>query len=128
MKKLLSGLIIAFPFFTFSQNFNGVWTDSSSTDFSNCTAVFSVKKDSVFMTHYLEFKGNPFVEYGAGIVNGNQIQYTVYVTVQVPGWNSKKGYHILTVSEDGKTLRGTYEDDSGNKGNLVFKRKYPVQN
>ena len=80
------------------------------------------------MTHYLEFKGNPFVEYGAGIVNGNQIQYTVYVTVQVPGWNSKKGYHILTVSEDGKTLRGTYEDDSGNKGNLVFKRKYPVQN
>ena len=127
MKKFVFALILFFPLITFSQNFNGVWTDSSSTDFSNCTAIFSVKKDSVFMTHYLEFKGNPFVEYGAGIIKGNKIEYTVYVTVQVPGWNSSKGHHILTISEDGKTLRGTYEDDAGNKGNIVFKRKYPIQ-
>lgn len=79
------------------------------------------------MTHYLEFQGHPFIEYGSGIVKGNQIQYTVYVTVQIPGWNSSKGQHILTISEDGKTLRGTYEDNAGNKGNLVFKRKHPVQ-
>ena len=79
------------------------------------------------MTHYLEYKGDPFVEYGAGIIKGNQIQYTVYVTVQVPGWSTTKGYHVLTISEDGQTLRGTYEDNTGNKGNLVFKRKYPIQ-
>ncbi|MBO73110.1 MAG: hypothetical protein CMD35_05760 [Flavobacteriales bacterium] len=127
MKNLLLTLALFFPVFTFSQNFNGVWVDSSSADFSNCTAVFSIKKDSVFMTHYLEFQGHPFVEYGSGIVKGNQIQYTVYVTVQVPGWNTSKGYHVLTISEDGKTLRGTYEDNAGNKGKLVFKRKYPIQ-
>ncbi len=80
------------------------------------------------MTHYLEFKGNPFVEYGVGIVKGNQAEYTVYVTTQVPGWNTTKGHHSLTISEDGQTLRGTYKDNSGNKGALVFKRKYPVQN
>ena len=78
------------------------------------------------MTHYIEYKGNPFVEYGSGIVKGNRIEYNVYVTVQVPGWNSKQGYHVLTISEDGKTLRGTYEDDIGNKGNLVFKRKHSI--
>tara|TARA_Y100000589_G_scaffold228213_1_gene215666 strand:+ start:277 stop:669 length:393 start_codon:yes stop_codon:yes gene_type:complete len=128
MKKLLLYLVSAFPFFTFSQNFNGVWADSSNINFSNCTAIFSVKKDSVFMTHYLEYKGSPFVEHGAGIVEGNKIKYRVNVSVQVPGWTTTKGFHTLTISEDGKTLRGTYEDNSGNKGNLVFKRRYPKNN
>ena len=127
MKNSIFVTALLFPFFIFSQNFNGVWSDSSSADFSNCTAVFSIKKDSVFMTHYLEFQGHPFVEYGKGVVKGNQIQYTVFVTVQIPGWNTSKGLHKLTISEDGKTLRGTYEDNTGRKGNLVFKRKYPIQ-
>tara|TARA_B100001173_G_scaffold311601_1_gene329405 strand:- start:3666 stop:4046 length:381 start_codon:yes stop_codon:yes gene_type:complete len=125
MKTLLYTFFISLPIFTFSQDFSGVWADSSNVNFSNCTAIFSVKKDSVFMTHYLEFKGNPFIEYGYGIVAGNKIKYEVYVTLQVPGWKATKGNHILTLSEDGTTLRGTYEDNLGNKGNLVFKRKYP---
>jgi hypothetical protein len=125
MKLLIITLCISFPIFTFSQSFNGVWVDSSDVNFSNCTAVFSVKKDSVFMTHYLEFKGNPFIEHGSGIVEGNKIKYSVDVTLQVPGWSASKGNHILTLSEDKTTLRGTYEDNLGNKGNLVFKRKYP---
>ena len=125
MKKLLLAFAICIPLFSFSQNFNGIWVDSSSTSFSNCSAVFSVKNDSVFMTHYLEFNGNPFVEYGIGKVYGKKLKYNVNVTLQVPGWKTTKGKHILTISEDGKTLRGTYEDDSGNKGVLVFKRKYP---
>ena len=125
MKILLYNFFLFLPMFTFSQEFSGVWADSSNTNFSNCTAVFSVKKDSVFMTHYLEYKGSPFVEHGVGIVEGNQIKYTVTVSVQVPGWTTTKGFHILTISEDGKTLRGTYKDNAGNKGNLVFKRKHP---
>ena len=125
MKTLLYTFFISLPIFTFSQDFSGVWADSSNVNFSNCTAIFSVTKDSVFMTHYLEFKGNPFIEYGYGIVEGNKIKYKVYVTRQVPGWKASMGYHILTLSEDGKTLKGTYEDNIGNKGNLVFKRKFP---
>ncbi len=125
MKTLLFTLFVSLTIFTYSQDFNGVWADSSNVNFSNCTAIFSVKKDSVFMTHYLEFKGHPFIEHGSGIVEGNKIKYKVDVTLQVPVWKASRGNHILTLSEDGTTLRGTYEDNLGNKGKLVFKRKYP---
>ena len=47
MKKLLLYLVSAFPFFTFSQDFNGVWADSSNIDFTNCTAVFSTIKEAI---------------------------------------------------------------------------------
>lgn len=125
MKQVLSTLIILLSLNTFAQDFNGVWADSSSASFTKATAVFSVKNDSVFMTHYVEFNGHPFVEHGQGVVKGNKLQYTVHVTVQVPGWSTTQGEHNLEISKDGNTLRGTYKDNSGNTGPLVFKRVYP---
>ena len=125
MKKLIIILYTYLPFVSFSQDFSGIWTDSTNADFSNCTAIFSVSNDSVFMAHYLKFKGNSFIEHGSGIIKNNQVEYTVNVTLQVPGWTATKGYHKLTLSKDANTLRGTYVDNSGNTGNLVFKRKYP---
>lgn len=125
MKRVL--IILSVIFFTNAnaQDFNGVWADSSSASFTNATAVFSIKNDSVFMTHYVEFNGHPFVEHGEGTVNGKSLNYTVQVTVQVPGWKTTEGLHSLTISEDGETLRGTYKDNAGNSGPLVFKRVYP---
>ena len=127
MKKLLFILAIIFSATVSAQDFNGVWADSSSASFTNATAVFSIQNDSVFMTHYVEFNGNPFVEHGEGIVKGKQLIYTVKVTVQVPGWSTTQGDHVLTISEDENTLRGTYKDNAGNTGPLVFKRVYPAK-
>lgn len=127
MKKLLLGLTTFFSLTSMAQDFNGVWADSSSASFTNATAVFSVQNDSVFMTHYVEFNGHPFVEHGQGIVKGNQLIYTVKVSVQVPGWTTTQGDHILTLSADEQTLRGTYKDNAGNTGPLVFKRVYPAK-
>ena len=127
MKKLLFILATIISFTAAAQDFNGVWTDSSSASFTNATAVFSIQNDSVFMTHYVEFNGNPFVEHGEGVVKGNQLIYTVKVTVQVPGWSTTQGDHELTISPDGNTLRGTYKDNAGNTGPLVFKRVYPAK-
>lgn len=110
----------------FGQDINGVWADSSSASFNNCYAVFSEQNDSIHMAHYIEFNGTPFVEYGSGIIQNGKYIYTVYVTKQIPGWTTTQGKHILELSSDGNTLRGTYSDNSGNTGPLVFKRMLPA--
>lgn len=106
---------------TYSQDINGVWQDSSGTSFKNCIAIFAEKNDSIFMTHYLEFNGTPFVEYGSGIKKGDTLTYNVTVSKQIPGW-STAGVHQLTLSADKKTLRGNYSDNLGNKGSIIFKK------
>ena len=125
MKLTIASFFTFLTTLSFSQDFNGVWADSSSTSFGNCYAIFSVQNDSVFMTHYAEFNGNPFVEHGEGIVIGNKLQYSVVVTTKVPGWETTAGKHVLVLSNDKKTLRGTYSDNTGNSGPLVFKKQFP---
>lgn len=127
MKNLTFLLLILFAFTGKSQDISGVWADSSSASFTNCYAIFSVEGDSIQMTHYLEFNGAPFVEYGKGIIQNNQVNYHVVVTKQIPGWTSQSGDHSLTLSNDSTTLRGTYTDNLGNTGPLVFKRKFPAK-
>lgn len=125
MKNLLIILSFTLAHFSNAQDINGVWADSSSSSFGNCYAIFSIDKDSVFMTHYIEFNGSPFVEHGSGIVKNGVLEYHVNVTKQIPGWTTTAGDHHLIVSADGKTLRGTYKDNVGNSGPLVFKRLFP---
>lgn len=126
MKKLFFLFSIFISLNIFGQDINGVWADSCSSSFTNPTAVFAIKNDSVFMTHYVEFNGHPFVEHGIGTIKGNQLHYKVFVTVQVPDWTTTQGEHVLTLSEDGNTLRGYFKDNSGNSGPIVFKRKLPI--
>ncbi len=127
MKKLLFPLLMIISLASYAQDINGVWSDSSSTGFKNCWAIISVQGDSVFMTHYIEFNGNPFVEHGEGVIRNNNLRYHVVVTKQVPGWTTTSGEHNLTLSSDGNTLRGTYKDNAGKSGPLVFRRKFPYQ-
>lgn len=125
MKNIFFGITIFLAQLCFGQDFNGVWSDSSSTSFTNCYAVFVVQNDSVHMTHYLEFNNQPFLEYGTGIVLGDTLVYDVRVAQQVPGWKSKTGKHVLILSADKKTLSGTYTDNLGNTGALIFKKRFP---
>lgn len=125
MQKLILLAIILCTGISKAQNLNGVWADSSSSSFDNCYAVFALDGDSVFMTHYIEFNGKPFIEYGRGIKKGNEIIYSVKVTQQIPGWSTTAGLHTLMISKDGQTLRGSYKDNVGNTGPLVFKRLFP---
>lgn len=123
MKKTILLLALFCAFFNINaQDINGLWADSSGSSFSNCNVIFAVKNDSVFMTHYLEFNGTPFVEYGSGIIKGDSLTYKVTVSKGIPGW-STAGVHTLKLSADGNTLRGSYSDNKGNHGPLVFKRQ-----
>lgn len=127
MQKIILTLGILFTQVTVAQksiDINGVWQDSSGTAFTNCTAIFAVKNDSVFYTHYLEFNKIPFVEYGKGKIKNGILNYIVTVSLQIPGW-STGGEHQLALSKDGLTLRGTYKDNLGNTGPLVFKKRFP---
>ncbi len=102
-------------------NLTGIWTDSNSTAFQNCYAIFSQKGDKITMLHYLEFNGTSMVEEGKGKVTGNTVSYDVIVTKAIPGW-ATTGKHSLVLSADGNTLRGTYTDGKGNTGPLVYKK------
>lgn len=117
-------LILFFSNLTYSQNkkvdINGVWADINS-GVENAVVVISEQNGKVIFSHYLEWKGQKFVESGIGKRTGNTIEYTVDVTLPIEGW-ATQGTHTLTLSEDGNTLEGTYKDNKKREGPITFKR------
>jgi hypothetical protein len=104
------------------ENISGHFIDINSDFFQNCHLIVAQDGDSIFVAHYLEWKGTPMVEYGKGIREGDTITYDVVVTRAIPGW-ATTGTHTLVLSEDRKTLAGQYSDAKGNTGPLKFKRE-----
>ena len=103
-----------------AEQLSGLWKDSNRT-LNNAYAIFSVEGSQLEMMHYLESGGKAMVEKGRGKLIGRRLDYFVVVTKQIPGW-AMTGEHFLTLSNDGRTLRGAYEDEKGNVGPLVFKK------
>lgn len=101
---------------------NGVWVDSSSSATQNAVMVLSERDGKVVMVHYLEWKNKKFVEFGIGKREQNTISYTAMVTKPIEGW-ADEGFHLLSISPDGQTLRGSYEDNTNSSGPLVFKKQ-----
>ncbi|MTH18071.1 hypothetical protein [Flavobacterium sp. LC2016-01] len=101
-------------------NINGVWTDINS-GVANAVAIISEQNGTVIFSHYLEWKGQKFVESGTGKRVGNTITYTVNVTLPIDGW-ATAGTHTLILSEDGNTLEGTFVDNKDRIGPIAFKR------
>jgi hypothetical protein len=124
--KILKLLFLALFFsnLSFSQNkkldINGVWSDINS-GVENAVAIISEQNGKVIFSHYLEWKGQKFVESGVGKRTGNTVEYTVDVTLPIEGW-ATQGTHVLTLSEDGNTLEGTYKDNKKREGTIAFKR------
>jgi hypothetical protein len=117
-------LILFFSNLTYSQNkkvdINGVWADINS-GVENAVVIISEQNGKVIFSHYLEWKGQKFVESGVGKRTGNTIEYKVDVTLPIEGW-ATQGTHTLTLSEDGNTLEGTYKDNKKREGPIAFKR------
>jgi hypothetical protein len=100
---------------------SGLWRDSNTTVYKNSSIIFSVEGSNMEMLHYMEWEGKPFVEKGRGKIYGSKLDYFVVVTNPIPGW-AMTGEHFLTISSDGRTLRGAFEDENGILGSLVFKK------
>ncbi|ESP94035.1 MULTISPECIES: hypothetical protein [Pseudoalteromonas] len=98
----------------------GLWHDVNNSNFANGHLIVSQQGSEIFTAHYLEFKGIPFVEHGAGKREQDTITVKVQVTQQIPGWTTE-GVHTLTLSDDGQYLIGEYFS-GGNKGPLKFKK------
>lgn len=128
--KILKLLFLTLFFHTlsYSQNIsvdkkidiNGVWLDRND-GVENAVAIISEQNGKVIFSHYLEWKGQKFVESGVGKRIGNTIEYVVDVTLPIEGW-ATQGTHTLTLSEDGNTLEGTYKDNKKREGPIAFKR------
>lgn len=99
---------------------NGVWEDINP-GVQNAVAIVSEQNGKVIFSHYLEWKGQKFVESGIGKRTGNTIVYTVEVTLPIEGW-ATQGTHTLILSEDGNTLEGTFIDNKNRTGPISFKR------
>lgn len=106
-----------------SRSFNGFWLGQSDANFENNHIVFSEIGDSIYIGHFLEFKGKPFYEKGSGIIKGDSVIYHVDVIRPIPDWGPDGGTHYLKLSEDKNTLEGIFITDGGNRGPLVFKRE-----
>lgn len=99
---------------------NGVWEDINS-GVQNAVAIISEQNGKIIFSHYLEWKGQKFVESGTGKRTGNTITYNVNVTLPIDGW-ATAGTHTLVLSEDGNTLEGTFKDNKDRSGPISFKR------
>lgn len=99
---------------------NGVWEDINP-GVQNAVTIISEQNGKVIFSHYLEWKGQKFVESGIGKRTGNTITYTVAVTLPIEGW-ATAGTHTLTLSEDGNTLEGTFVDNKKRNGPIAFRR------
>jgi hypothetical protein len=100
-------------------NISGLWTDVNSSNFKNCYVIIAQDGNKIIMNHYLEFKGTGMVEYGVGKIKDTTVSYDVVVTKGIPGW-ATKGKHFLTLNKQEDTLRGTYQDEQGKHGTIVF--------
>jgi hypothetical protein len=100
-------------------NISGLWADVNSSNFKNCYVIIAQDGNKIIMNHYLEFKGTGMVEYGIGKIKDTTVSYDVVVTKAIPGW-ATKGKHFLTLNKKGDTLRGTYQDEQGKHGTIVF--------
>ncbi|WP_264531034.1 hypothetical protein [Flavobacterium sp. N502540] len=127
MKTKLCLLLFTVLFFSnngYSQSkkidINGVWEDINP-GVQNAVAIVSEQNGKVIFSHYLEWKGQKFVESGIGKRTGNTIVYTVEVTLPIEGW-ATQGIHTLILSEDGNTLEGTFIDNKKRTGPISFKR------
>lgn len=99
---------------------NGVWEDINS-GVQNAVAIISEDDGKIIFSHYLEWKGQKFVESGTGKRTGNTIIYTVNVTLPIEGW-ATAGTHTLVLSQDGNTLEGTFKDNKDRSGPIAFRR------
>lgn len=121
-------LFISFLNFGYSQkkaaapkiDINGVWEDINS-GVQNAVAIISDQNGKIIFSHYLEWKGQKFVESGTGKRTGNTITYTVNVTLPIEGW-ATAGTHTLILSEDGNILEGTFKDNKDRNGPIAFRR------
>ncbi|WP_431242684.1 hypothetical protein ACQ9BO_23340 [Flavobacterium sp. P21] len=102
------------------MDINGVWEDINS-GVQNAVAIISEQNEKIIFTHYLEWKGQKFVESGTGKRIGNSITYNVNVTLPIEGW-ATAGTHTLVLSEDGNKLEGTFKDNKNRTGSIAFKR------
>ncbi|MCD0471278.1 hypothetical protein [Flavobacterium sp. JAS] len=125
---LLLFITVLYSNFGYSQNksakskidINGVWEDINP-GVQNAVAIISEQNGKVVFSHYLEWKGQKFVESGTGKRTGNTIVYTVTVALPIEGW-ATAGTHTLKLSEDGNTLEGTFVDNKKRNGPIAFKR------
>ncbi|WP_035647860.1 hypothetical protein [Flavobacterium sp. ASV13] len=126
--RLFLLLFISFLNFGYSQkkatapkiDINGIWEDINS-GVQNAVAIISDQNGKIIFSHYLEWKGQKFVESGTGKRTGNTITYTVNVTLPIEGW-ATAGTHTLVLSEDGHTLEGTFKDNKDRSGPIAFRR------
>jgi hypothetical protein len=126
LKKIIAILTLIITTFacnskaeTPTTNISGLWADVNSSNFKNCYVIFAQDGNKIIMNHYLEFKDTPMVEYGIGEIKDRTVIYDVVVTKAIPGW-ATRGKHSLLLNKQGDTLRGTYKDEQGKDGPIVF--------
>ena len=101
---------------------NGLWQDSAQAPFSNCYVSYHIDKGDLTMIHFFHYQGKPFFEKGQGTFKAGVLKYHVEVLQGIDDW-PRKGYHQLSLSEDGQILEGFYVDATGRRGELQFHKR-----
>jgi hypothetical protein len=107
------------------RNISGVWDDDGA-NMSKAQVIYSQVGNQISVQGSFIYNGVTCEWNGSGTINGNKVEHTVNYTKRYPdpSWNKADGKLVLTLSPDGKSLTGTwYNNTPGSGPKHLIRRK-----
>ena len=115
-------LLLTAPAARAGDSISGLWEEVSTPEHKSSFVIFSQDGETIHAACYWEYKGHKVVWHAKGTRTGNKVKYS-YSTTRGPAKWEPYGVHVLTLSKDGKTMTGTWENQKKQSGPLKFIRK-----
>ncbi|RJQ65851.1 MAG: hypothetical protein C4519_26970 [Desulfobacteraceae bacterium] len=109
----MAGMILAICGMAEAGSIAGTWTKTTHPDPSNIILLYS-DSEIVKATGYEQVGDMPAYWYGEGIIRNGKLDLSYHYSAEATpkGWEPE-GRMVLTLSENGNTLRGTATSRSG---------------
>jgi hypothetical protein len=101
------------------QNISGIWGGDGS-GVTNVQVIFAQSGKNVQVAGYFEINGTPYVWSGSGTLIGNALEYSVIYSKNPDPGNGPNGKHVMTLSSDGRTITGQWNNNYGNSGTVRY--------
>jgi hypothetical protein len=99
------------------RSIQGQWHDDSP-ELTNAVVTYTQNGSQISVRGSFVFNGFRCEWVGSGSISGNRVTHNVQYTRRPPddAWRGADGRFVLTLSEDGNVLNGTWSNNNGHSG------------